>query len=31
MEDDNLANNMLVHIEDAILEEYKYDDVIFLF
>jgi hypothetical protein len=31
IEDDNLANNMLVHIEGAILEDYKYDDVIFDF
>ncbi|XP_047045807.1 uncharacterized protein LOC124650308 [Lolium rigidum] len=31
MEDENLANNMLVHIEGAILEDYKYDDVIFDF
>jgi hypothetical protein len=31
MEDDNLANNMLVHIEGAILDDYKYDDVIFYF
>jgi hypothetical protein len=28
LEDDNLANNMLVHIEGDILEKYKYDDVI---
>jgi hypothetical protein len=28
MEDDNLANNLLVHIECDILEDYNYDDVI---
>ena len=28
MEDDFLANNLLVNIEGDILETYKYDDVI---
>ena len=28
MEDENLANNLLVHIEGGILENYSYEDVI---